>query len=173
MSTYQRSTRICTIAELRPELREAIRAHAQRQHWKNFESDIAACCETTTDRISTGGLDAWLNSGAPTRSYLALLATPDRMIWASSADRDGAGAAQVGVASAQYKDMRLKIFTPKRKPGIAVDIYARIEGTRDKAGGRFMLDDGDEARHFAAEVKRLTDPLTEPEKPRRKLFGRS
>ena len=173
MSSYQRSTRICTLAELRPELAEAIRAHAQRRQWKNFESEVAACCETTSERISTGRLDAWLNSSAPTRSYLALLATPDRLIWASSTEPGSAGVPQVGVASAQYPNMRLKIFTPKRHPGIAVDIYARIEGTRDRSGGRFMLDDGDEARHFVAEIKRLTDPLTEPEKPRRKLFGRS
>jgi hypothetical protein len=171
MSSYRRTTRACTLVELRPELREAIRVYAQRQQWKNFESQVAACCETTSERTSTNRLDA-LITGGPAISYLALIATPDRLIWASSSEQSQAGTAQVGAASAQYKDMRLKIFTPKNKPGIAVDIYARIEGTRDRSGGRFMLDDGADARHFAAEIERLTDLLSEPEKPRRKLFGR-
>ena len=167
MSTYHRTTRECTLAELRPELLEAVRAYAQKQQWKNFEAEVAVCCETTAEKNSTGRLDALINGGA-SLSYLALIATSDRLIWAFSRDHD-----QAGAASAQFKDMRLKIFTPRNKAAIAVDIYARIEGTRDRSGGRFMLDDGAEARHFAAEVKRLTDLLSEPEKPRRKLFGRS
>jgi hypothetical protein len=172
MSHIQRTTRECTLAELRPELVEAIRAYAQRQQWHDLETQVAACAETTTERSNTNLLDALLNGGAATISHLALIATPDRLIWAFSSDRAGAGVATVGAASAQYKDMRLKIFTPKNKAAIAVDIYARMDGTREKTGGRFMLDDGPDARHFAAEIKRITDPLSPPREPRRKLFGR-
>lgn len=167
MSHAQRTTRECALVELRPELAEAIRAHAQRQHWPDWETAIAACCETTTERTHTNRLGAWLNADAPALSSVALVATPDRLIWAFSSDR-----AQAGAASAQYKDMRLKIFTPKRSVDIAVEIYARMDGTRDMAGGRFMLDGSPDARHFAAEVKRLTDPLVQLEKPRRKLLGK-
>jgi hypothetical protein len=167
MSTTQLTTRECTLTELRPELLEAVRAHAQRQHWDNFEAQVAACCETSTERSSTNRFEVWLNGGATTHSCLALIATPDRLIWAFSSDTVPAGA-----ASALFKEMRLKIFTPKRSANIVVDIYARMDGSRDKSGGRFMLDDGPDARHFAEEVKRLTDPLIQPEKPRRKLFGK-
>jgi hypothetical protein len=167
MSTYHRATRECTFAELRPELAEAVRTYALHQHWRNFESEIVACCETTTERSNPNRLAALLHSGTATLSHLALIATPDRLIWAASTDQGSASA-----ASARYKDLRLKIFTSKRSTGIAVDIYARIEGTRDRSGGRFMLDDGPAARHFAEEVERLTNLLAEPEKPRRKLFGR-
>jgi hypothetical protein len=167
MSHTQRTTRECSFADLRPELAEAVRAHAQRQHWQAWEAAIAACCETTTERTQTNRLEAWLNSSTPALSYVALIATPDRLIWAFSSK-----AAPAGAASALFKEMRLKIFTPKNKAGIAIDIYARMDGSRDKAGGRFMLDDGPAARHFSEEVKRLTDPLVEPEKPRRKLFGK-
>jgi hypothetical protein len=168
MSHIQRTTRECTLAELRPELAETVRAYAQRQQWNNLEAQVVACSETTTERTGTNRLDAWLNGGAATLSHLALIATPDRLIWAFSSDHARAGAA--GAASAQFKEMRLKIFTPKNTAGIAVDIFARMDGTRDKAGGRFMLDDSPAARHFAAEIKRVTDPLCTPEKPRRKWF---
>jgi hypothetical protein len=169
MSHYQRTTRACTLDELRPELAEAIRAYAARQQWGNLPDEVLACCETTTARTSTNRLDAWLNGSAATISHLALIATPRRLIWAYSSDRVRAGA-----ASAQYHEMRLKLSTPKLTAGIAVDIYARMDGTREKTGGRFMLDDSPAARHFCEEVKRATAPLRQPggKKPRRKWFGR-
>jgi hypothetical protein len=174
MSTYQRTTRECTLDELHPELAEAVRTYAQRQQWPNLETEVVACCETTSERISSNRLDAWLNGGASSLSYLALIATPDRLIWAFGSDHARAAAAGAGAASAQFKEMRLKIFTPKTTAGIAVEIFARMDGARDKTGGRFMLDDGPAARHFCEEVKRVTDPLFSPSpgKPRRKWFRR-
>ena len=169
MSHYQRTTRTCTLDELRPELAEAVRAYAQRQQWDNLEAEVLACCETTTERTSTNRLDAWLNGSAATISHLALIATPQRLMWAYSSDRVRAGA-----ASAQYQEMRLKMFRPKLTAGIAVDIYARMDGTREKTGGRFMLDDSPAAREFCEEVKRATAPLRQPaeEKPRRRRWFR-
>jgi hypothetical protein len=173
MNEYRRTirtTRTCTLDELRPELAEAIRAHAQRQKWTNFEADVLACCETTTERLSVNLFDAWLNGSAPLTKYLALIATPQRLIWASSADNSTTASA----ASALYKEMRLKIFTPKFSTGIAFDIYARMDGTREKVGGRLRLDAGPEARQFCEAVHRATNLLVEPveKKPRRKWFGR-
>ena len=169
MSNYRRTTRECTIEELRPELAEAIRVYAQRQQWDNLEAEVVACCETTSEKISTNRLDALLNGDVDAITHLALIATPNRLIWAHSNARAGAG-----VASAQYKEMRLKIFRPKRTQDIAVDIYAHMDGTREKAGGRLMLDSGPAAQKFCEAVMRATDHLYPPEveKPRRKWFGR-
>ncbi len=169
MSDYRRTTRECTLDELRPELAEAIRAYAQRQQWANLETEALACCETTSERINTNRLDALLNSNADTITYLALIATPHRLIWAYSG-----GSVNPGAASAQYKEMRLKIFTPKHTQDIAVDVYARMDGTREKAGGRLMLDSGPAAQKFCEAVMRATDQLYPPsaEKPRRKWFGK-
>ena len=110
-----------------------------------------------------------MNGSAAAASHLALIATPHRLIWAYSSDR-----ARASAASAQYKQMRLKIFTPKRTAAIGVEVYERMDGTSEKTGGRFMLDDNPAARHFCEEVKRATDPLHSPsaKKPRRKWFGR-
>ncbi len=170
MSHTQRTTRACTLDELRPELAEAIRAHAAQQQWDNLEAEVLACCETTTERTSTNRLDAWLNGSAATLSHLALIATPQRLIWAYGSDRVRAGA-----ASAQYRQMRLKMSRPKGTADIAVDIYGRMDGTREKTGGRFMLDGSPAALKFCEEVQRATVPLREPaeEKPRRRWwFGR-
>ena len=157
MSTYRRTTRECTLDQLRPELAEAIRAHAQRQQWDNLEAEVLACCETTAERISTNRLDAWLNGSAAPITYLALIATPERLIWAYSS----AGiTANVGATSAPYKDMRLKIFTPKTLARTSPSISMRTwMARREKAGGRLLLDSGPAARQFCEEVKRATDQL--------------
>jgi hypothetical protein len=169
MSKYRRTTRECTLDQLRPELVEAIRTYAQQQHWDNLDADVLACCETTTEKISANRLDAFLHSDVDPITYTALIATPQRLIWAHSGEHAGTGA-----ASAQYKDMRLKIFTPKHTQDIAVDVYAHMDGTRQTAGGRLMLDSGPDARKFCEAVMRATDVLYPPEvkKPRRKWFGR-
>jgi hypothetical protein len=169
MSDYRRTTRECTLDELRPELAEAVRAYAQRQQWDNLETKVLACCETTTERTNTNPLDSWLHGSAPTITHMALIATPQRLIWARSGARAGTGA-----ASAQYKDMRLKVFQPKHTQDFAVDIYARMDGTREKAGGRFMLGASPDAQKFCEAIMRATDVLYPPEvkKPRRKWLGR-
>lgn len=169
MSETRRATRLCTFDELRPELAAAIRIHAQRQQWTNWESDILACCETTSERIDRNPLDAWLNGNAPRIKYLAVLALPQRLVWASSD-----GAICPGAASALYQEMRLKIFTPKLASDIVLEIYARMDGTREKVGGKLKLDAGQGAREFCAEIQRATSLLIEPqpEKPRRKWFGK-
>ena len=167
MSDFRRTTRECTLDQLRPELAEAIRAYAKQQRWGNWEAEVLACCETTAERISTNRLEAWLNSSTPALTQLALIATPDRLIWAFN------NSANVGAASAQYKDMRLKIFRPKHTPDFSLDIYARMDGTREKTGGRFMLGSSPDAQKFCEAVMRATDHLYPPEveKPRRKWFG--
>jgi hypothetical protein len=169
MSEYRRTTRLCTLDELRPELAEAVRAHAQQQQWTHFEAEVLACCETTTERLSTNPIDAWLNGSAAPLTYLALIATPLRLIWASSS-----GSATANAASALYTEMRLKIFTPKFGSGIAFDIYAHMDGTREKVGGRLKLDSGPEAHQFCDAVHHATNLLIEAseDKPRRKWFGR-
>ncbi len=166
MSNYRRTTRECTLDQLRPELAEAIRAHAQRQQWNDWEVEITTCCETTAERISANRLDAWLNRRAAPITYLALIATPRRLIWAFSNDR-------IGAASAQYQQMHLKISRSKNSQDIAVEIFAHMEGTREKAGGRLMLGSNPAAEKFCEEVRNATSQLrpSSAEQPRRKWFG--
>jgi hypothetical protein len=170
MSEYRRTTRTCTLDQLRPELAEAVHTYAQRQQWDHLEAEVLACCETTAEKISTNRLDAFLNSDVDPVTYLALIATPDRLIWASST-----GGTTASAASALYTEMRLKIFTPKFSQGIAFDIFARMDGTGQKVGGRLKLDSGPDARQFCEAVLHATNLLieaSEQAKPRRKWFGR-
>jgi hypothetical protein len=118
---------------------------------------------------STNRLDAVLSGDVDAITYLALIVTPQRLIWARSGERAGLAA-----VSAQLKEVRLKIFTPKRTQDIGVDMYGRMEGTRERVGGQLTLGPGPTAQKFCAEVMHAIDNLKPPtiEKPRRKWFGR-
>lgn len=169
MSDYRRTTRECSIVQLRPDLARVIRDYAQQQQWSNLEAEVVMCCETTSEKISTNRLDAVLNGDVDEITTLALIVTPQRLIWARSGERAGASA-----ASAQLKEVHLKIFTPKHTQDVGLDVYGRMEGTRAKVGGRLTLGSGPAAQKFCAEVMRAIDDLTplSTEKPRRKWFGR-
>lgn len=169
MSDYRRTTRECSVAQLQPDLARAIQDYAQRQQWGNLEAEVVMCCETASEKISTNRLDALLNGDVDAITYLALIVTPQRLIWARSGERAGTSA-----ASAQLKDVRLKIFTPKHAQDIAVDVYGRMEGTREKVGGRLTLGPGPATQKFCEDVMRAVDNLTPPsdKKPRRKWLGR-
>jgi hypothetical protein len=169
MSDYRRTTRECSVAQLNPDLARAIRDYARQQQWNNPEAEVVMCCETTSEKISTNRLDALLNSDVDEITHLALIITPQRLIWARSGQRAG-----VSAASARLKDVRLKIFTPKHTQDVSVDVYGRMEGTRKRVGGRLTLGPDPAAQKFCTEVMRAIDDLTplSTEKPRRKWFGR-
>jgi hypothetical protein len=169
MSSYRRTTRECTIAQLRPALARAIRDYAQQQQWSNLEAEVVMCCETTSEKISTNWLDALLNGDVDEIIYLALIVTPQRLIWVRSGKRAGATA-----VSAQFKDVNLKIFTPKHTQDFGVDVFGHMEGAREKVSGQLLLGPDPAAQKFCEEVMRATGNLKPPaiEKPRRKWLGR-
>jgi hypothetical protein len=169
MSKYRRTTRECTIEQLRPELARALRDYAQQQQWRNLETEVVMCCETTAEKISTSKLDEFLDGESDPLTYLALIITPQRLIWMRSGAHIHAAA-----AAAQLKDVRLKIFRPKRTQDFALDVYGRMEGTRDQVGGQLILGPDPDAQKFCSEVMKAMDDLNPPsaKKPRRKWFGR-
>jgi len=169
MNNYRRTTRECTVAQLRPDLACAIRDYAKQQQWSNLEAEVVMCCETTSEKISANWLDAVLSGDVDEITYLALIVTPQRLIWARSGKRAGTTA-----VSAQFKDVNLKIFTPKHTQDIGVDVFGHMEGTRERVSGQLLLGSGLIAQKFSEEVMRTIDNLKPPssEKPRRKWFGR-
>jgi hypothetical protein len=90
MGDYRRSTRECTFDRLRPELVEAIRAHAQQHDLGDVEHEALICCETTNEKIKSGGLFGKLLGGDPDRvHYSGLVVTPRWLIWATSGAKRG------------------------------------------------------------------------------------
>jgi hypothetical protein len=115
------------------------------------------CCETTTEKISTGRLDTWLSENTDTITYLALLVTPQRLVWARSGDRSATVA-----ASAKLKELRVKVFRHKLSEDIGLDVYGHVEGARTRVGGRLMMGPESAGRKFCEEIKHAMDSVSPP-----------
>ena len=160
MSDYRRITRECALERLRPELARAIRAHAQQHQLGDIEAEVLMCCETTAEKISSGRLDTWLSGNADTIiTYLALLVTPQRLVWARSGDRSTTVA-----ASAKLKELRVKVFRPKLTEDIGLEVHGHVEGTRTPVGGQLVMGPELAARKFCEEIKQAMDKVSPPQK---------
>ena len=165
MSDYRRITRECALERLRPELVRAIRAHAQQHQLGDIEAEVLMCCETTAEKISSGRLDTVLSGNTDTITYLALLVTPQRLVWARSGDRSATVA-----ASAKLKELRVKVFRPKLTEDIGLEVHGHVEGTRTPVGGQLVMGPELAARKFCEEIKQAMDTVSPPRKgirPRR------
>jgi hypothetical protein len=78
MGDYKRTTRECTLDSLRPELRDALRAHVGKYNLGDVFSNVTLCVETTSEKIKKG-----LFGGGET-IYTAAIVTKDWLVWANS-----------------------------------------------------------------------------------------
>jgi hypothetical protein len=147
------------VEHLRPELARAIHEHAQQQRLGNVAAEALMCCETETEKIITNRLDAWLSGNPDMISYLALVVTPQRLIWARSGDRSA-----VVAVSAQLIDLRVKVFRPRGTQDFGLQIYGRMAGTRTRVGGQLLLGSEPAAQKFCEEVGQAMERLNPPQK---------
>ncbi len=113
MGDYQRSTRECNFDRLRPEMVEAIRAHAQQHELGDVEREALICCETINEKIKSGGLFGKLLGSDPDKvHYTGLVVTPRWLIWATSGAKRG-----TSVLSSRLHDTEVQDFeaTPMYK----------------------------------------------------------
>jgi hypothetical protein len=159
MADYHRTTRECAWTQLRPELDRAIREHARQHQLDNLATEVLMCCETTMEKMNTGWLDPLLNGNPDTITYLALLVTPQRLIWARSGDRSATVA-----ASARLSELRIKAFRPRGTEDIGLDVYGQMEGTHTRVGGRLMMGSESVAQKFCETVEQAVRQASPPRK---------
>ena len=161
MSHYQRTTRECTLDQLQFELAHALREYFQQRQLSNVEAEILMCCETSSARTSTNQLDAKLNSDLDTNTTMALLLTPQRLIWARNGERSG-----IGVASAQLIELRVKVFAPRGSGDFGLDIYGHMADTKVRTGGKLIMGPEEAAKRFCEAIGDAMRKLYPPEKKR-------
>ncbi|HEY4723148.1 MAG TPA: hypothetical protein VII92_14940 [Anaerolineae bacterium] len=161
MSDYRRTTRECNLDQLQPELAHTLQQYFQQHPLSKVEAEILMCCETSSTRTSTNQLDAWLNRDLDTNTTMALLLTPQRLIWALSGERSG-----IAVASAQLKDLRVKVFAPKGTRDFGLDVYGRMEYTTVRAGGKLFMGPEAAAKQFCEEIGKAMQKLYPPKTKR-------
>lgn len=157
MTTYRRTTRLCQPEELRPELAQII----QRQ-LSDLSDEVQLCCETTADKLDDNRLAAWLNASIDNRTHLALVLTPDRLIWARSGDHT-----PPVCAHARLVDLRIKVVRPRHTRDFALDIYGRMAGTDTRAGGQLLLGPEPDAEQFCLKIGEVMQRFNPPRQNKR------
>ncbi|MFN8596308.1 MAG: hypothetical protein U0559_09015 [Anaerolineae bacterium] len=140
MPEYRRQTHTYTLDQLRPELARAIREHFEA---KQITEEITACCETISDKIGSAWYDSLLGDEAVPLTYLALVLTPQRLIWARSSERS-----TPIVASAPFSDLFVKVVRPRGTQDFGLQLNVRMEGSRFTVNGQLLLGPDPAAEKF-------------------------
>jgi hypothetical protein len=154
MSNYKRSTRECTLDQLRPELLSAFRGYLQERGRAEAETQIVMCCETTSERKKTSILASLLGEDREEVYYTAAFVTPEWLVWARSGDKTG-----VTVVSAQLKEIRVKPFASPWVNDAGLEVMGFVEGSRTHMRGYIALGTESAAREFCEAVKQAVEKV--------------
>ncbi len=147
MSKTTRSTRTCTINQLRPALSRGIREYFQAHNLGDPETEITACCETMSDKKATGGLSDLLNPGPEKTTYTGLVLTARELVWAWM---DAGGEAHVIGADLIYINAQMTVSLFSKEVGLQV--AGLIGGSKGNVRGVIGLGSEPEAQQFCEAV---------------------
>lgn len=105
MSNYTRSTRECSVNQLRPELRRALEEYFQKNTLGELEAETQLCCETVSEKKEISWLASMLGEKPEGLLYTAMLLTSTHLIWAR-----GNQQTSVNVNAADLKFIRAKPY---------------------------------------------------------------
>ena len=158
MPEFRRQTHAYTLDELRPELAHIIREHLAAQHPTN---EVSACCETVSNKVGASWYDALFGDTSDFITYLALVLTPQRLIWARSGEHT-----PPTVASALLTDTIIKVFRPGNTKDFGLKMTVRIAGTRSVVNGELLLGPEPAAEKFCVTLgQAMGFDLMSPPKP--------
>lgn len=166
---WERTTRVCPSHELQPDLREALRAHADAKELGAVEAKALVCFETVSRRARKPSLLMRMAGAGHKEMAQAVLVTPTRLVWAQRAADAGASAHSQLLA-------RLDVSDYEDGPGFQVlpDHGVEVHGIEAMGGHIGTLffglgegPDADHARHVLKEAVRTAhgegpDPNGDP-----------
>ncbi len=117
MDSTTRITRECSINELNPALRDAMRAHIVQYQLGPIEDDILMCCETTSIRQKTGLF------GGTEDSISAVFVTPKWLVWADSVKRNAAT-----IGAGQLKQISIRDYKTTAMYAVIPDMGINVTG---------------------------------------------
>lgn len=157
MSDYDRTTRECSVRQLRPELFLAVRNHFQEHKLGNWETETLLCYETTSTKKNTSKLLSWLNDGLDTTVYTGLLFTSEWLIWVRSGDKSG-----IQLASADLKELAVRVYTSLLTRDVGLEVTGHIEGTNGIMRGGIALESMSIAQKFCDAVNQAIIKVNPP-----------
>jgi hypothetical protein len=159
MSGYTHTTRDCPVNQLHSELSQAVRDYFQIHLLGDPGLETIRCCETIIQRQDSGRLVTLLEGSGDTTSHLAILLTPELLIWARSGDRS-----DTIVNGILLKSIKVKTYGTKRSNNMQLDITGLLAYSKEYVRGTLQLGPEPAAQSFCEEVMRVVQKETPPVK---------
>jgi hypothetical protein len=153
MSNYTRTTRECSVTQIHPELLRAIRAYFQSHNLGEVEAENLLCCETVSEKKPDNWLTA-LDPDADSTLHMALLVTPQILIWARRSERHPA---QVHAADLIY--LRAKPFVSILTRESGLEISGPMDDSRVYMRGQLSLGPEPAAEKFCEAVQQAIEKI--------------
>jgi hypothetical protein len=123
MGDYLRTTRECTLGNLKPASVTAIRTHIEKYELGNVEASALMCCETTSTKQKKG-----LLGGKAEVIVVSMILTPQWLIWASGKENESPG-----VLSARLRDIQVQDYEKSDMYKLMQDTGLNVSGLRTDA----------------------------------------
>jgi len=168
MSDYNRTTRECPVGQLHPEIRQAVQKYFKEHELGNLETETLMCCETVSERKSSGTLSALLKDDtADTTIHMGMLFTSQLLIWVRKGDKSG-----VVLNAANLKEIQVRISTPLFMNDTGLEIIGYIQNSKARVRGFIATGEELAVQKFCEEVNKAISVLNPPvKKSWSNLFG--
>ena len=159
MSDYIRTTRDCSVNELRPELLQALQNYFQQHAIGNLQSDIALCCETVSRKKNAGKTPSWMDGRPDTTISTGMVLTSKWLIWAMHGDQTG-----TQIHAASLNEIQVEFYTPLLSKDAGLRIVGFISEKNTRVRGYIGMENNQEAREFCEEVQQAIFKANPPVK---------
>ncbi len=159
MSEYIRTTRECSVNQLRPELLQPIQNYFQEQKLGSLEAETTICCETVSRKKSTGKAVSWLSGKSDATIYTGMLLTPQWLVWVHHGDQSG-----ILLNAASLKQIRAEFYTSPLTKDVGLEISGYIGDAKARIRGTIGMGAGPAAQKFCEKVKQAIAEANPPTK---------
>ena len=164
MFGYARTTRICPVSQIHPDLARVIREFFQTHQLGDAESETVQCCETISTRPPPNRLVGMLDGNPDNTIHLAIVLGADWLVWARNGDQTG-----TIVTGAKLQVLKAKIYVRRNSKNMELEISGFMAGTKEYMRGTLELGPDADAQKFCEAVVAAILKAKPPSKT--KFFG--
>ena len=148
MSDYNRTTRECSLQQMRPELSNAIRSFITGHELGDIESEILMAVETTNEKKKKGFFGSLRDSDKDPVHYVGALVTPAWIIWVRSGLKSGDV-----VSAAKLKDVEVSDFHSDFLEDTGLDLFGFVNQSPERVHSFIGLGNEPSSKKFRETVK--------------------
>ena len=157
MSDYNRTTRTCSVSQLHPELRQAVRNYFQEQALGDPVAETLRCCVTISEKKSVSRLVSWLNDNSDRTVHTGMLLTSQWLIWVRRGDRTG-----TTLTAANLQLISVGVHTSMFSKEFGLEVSGYIQGSKSPLSGYIGMGPEIAAQEFCEDVKQAVVKANPP-----------